>query len=317
MSDGFNSAYPVFSKSSAHPHSRSDYYPNLNPDVVGPGFSGRSHDDKIALFRQILASGIHGISFSPYLDGQSPGTEIPPQQIRQRMQIIQPHTRWIRTFSCTEGNQAAPGIAHELGLKTLVGVGIGKDPAANEEELRNGIELARSGQADILAIGNEVLLRGDIGEDDLIEFIKRAKREVPGIPVGYVDAYFLFEEHPRVTAACDLLLINCYPFWERCPAEYSLPYMKAMYRRAERVANGRKVIISETGWPNIGTPYGAAVPGPDQALSYFINTCLWAAEEGIEFFYFSSFDESWKTGDEGDVGAYWGLWDKDGNLKYV
>ena len=33
-------------------------------------------------------------------------------------------------------------------------------------------------------------------------------------------------------------------------------------------------------------------------------------------FYFSSFDESWKVGDEGDVGAYWGLWDEQGNLKY-
>jgi exo-beta-1,3-glucanase (GH17 family) len=32
--------------------------------------------------------------------------------------------------------------------------------------------------------------------------------------------------------------------------------------------------------------------------------------------YFSSFDESWKTGPEGDVGAYWGLWDKSGKLKY-
>ena len=42
-----------------------------------------------------------------------------------------------------------------------------------------------------------------------------------------------------------------------------------------------------------------------------------AEEEGIEIFYFSSFDETWKVDKEGDVGAYWGLWDKDGNLKYV
>ena len=93
--------------------------------------------------------------------------------------------------------------------------------------------------------------------------------------------------------------------------------MKEMYRRAQRVANGKKVIISETGWPTTGTPFGAAVPSWDNALEYFIKTYLWADEEGIEIFYFSSFDESWKVGDEGDVGAYWGLWDKDGNLKYT
>jgi exo-beta-1,3-glucanase (GH17 family) len=33
-------------------------------------------------------------------------------------------------------------------------------------------------------------------------------------------------------------------------------------------------------------------------------------------FYFSSFDESWKVGIEGDVGAFWGLWDKHEKLKF-
>jgi exo-beta-1,3-glucanase (GH17 family) len=90
-----------------------------------------------------------------------------------------------------------------------------------------------------------------------------------------------------------------------------------MYRRALKVANGKKVIISETGWPNIGTPYDNAVPSQDNALDHFINAYQWADEEDIDIFYFSSFDESWKVDDEGDVGASWGLWDKDGKLKYV
>jgi len=30
----------------------------------------------------------------------------------------------------------------------------------------------------------------------------------------------------------------------------------------------------------------------------------------------SSFDESWKVGGEGDVGAFWGIWDKNEKLKY-
>jgi len=52
------------------------------------------------------------------------------------------------------------------------------------------------------------------------------------------------------------------------------------------------------------------------AIRYFLNTYQWAQQEGIEIFYFSSFDENWKVADQGDVGAYWGLWDKDGTLKY-
>ena len=199
----------------------------------------------------------------------------------------------------------------------MIGVGIGEDAGINEQELANGIEIAQSGHADILAIGNEVLLRGDLTEDELLQYIETAKQAVPGVPVGYVDAYFLFENYPRVADACDVLLINCYPFWESCPAEYAPAYMKEMYRRAQAVAKGKKVVISETGWPNIGTPYGAAVPGHENAIDYFIGTYRWAEEEGIEIFYFSAFDESWKVGDEGDVGAYWGLWDQHGHLKYV
>ena len=45
--------------------------------------------------------------------------------------------------------------------------------------------------------------------------------------------------------------------------------------------------------------------------------CRWARQDGVEVFYFEAFDEAWKVGAEGDVGAYWGLWDKDGQPKYV
>jgi exo-beta-1,3-glucanase (GH17 family) len=93
--------------------------------------------------------------------------------------------------------------------------------------------------------------------------------------------------------------------------------MKEMYRIAVHAANGKKVIIAETGWPNVGTSEKGAVPSVDNAIKYFINTYQWAEEDGIEIFYFSSFDETWKVDAEGDVGAYWGLWDKDGKLKYV
>ena len=112
------------------------------------------------------------------------------------------------------------------------------------------------------------------------------------------------------------MLANCYPFWEGCAADYCLLYMKEMYRRAVAAAGGKKVIISETGWPDVGTAMGAAIPSRENAIRYFLNTCQWAEEEDIEIFYFSSFDEDWKTDDEGDVGAFWGLWNRDGELKY-
>ena len=294
----------------------SNYY-RKNLALSGMDFSGHSIDDLRALVRQILEGKIHGLSFSPYVEGQGPGTQLPEAQIRQRLDIIKPYVHWVRSFSCTDGNELIPRIAAENGLKSMVGVWLDDDKEHNEIEFANAIEVAKAGHADILAVGNEVLLRGDLSEDELIDYINRAKQAVPGVEVGYVDAYFEFAVHPRVTEACDVILANCYPFWEKCPAEHALLYMKEMYRLAVQAANGKKVIISETGWPNLGTPEGGAVPSVENAIKYFINTYQWAEEEGIEIIYFSSFDEAWKVDAEGDVGAYWGLWDKDGNPKYV
>ncbi|MDH3339210.1 MAG: glycosyl hydrolase family 17 protein [Gammaproteobacteria bacterium] len=286
-------------------------------NLAGINVAVLSEEELRRLVKEILDEKIHGISFSPYVEGQGPGTQIGEAQIRERLAFIQDNTHWIRTFSCSEGNELIPAIAKEAGLGTMVGVWLDGNREQNEIELANAIELANSGYVDILGVGNEVLLRGDLSEDELIDYVNRAKDAVSGVPVGYVDAYFEFAVHPRVTEACDVILANCYPFWEGCQADYALLYMKEMYRLAVNVANGKKVIVSETGWPNIGTAEGGAVPSFENAIKYFVDTHLWAEEDEVEVFWFSSFDETWKVDAEGDVGAYWGLWDKDGNPKYV
>jgi exo-beta-1,3-glucanase (GH17 family) len=284
--------------------------------LLGIDFGNLSEEELSALFSKYLEAGMHGLCFSSYVEGQGPGTVIEVEQIRQRMEIIKPFTRWVRTFSCTEGNELIPSVAREMGLKTLVGAWLSDDTELNEKEIEGVIEVAGRGEADLIAVGNEVLYRKELSEADLIAYIERVKAAAPGIPVGYVDAYYEFCDHPTLTAACDVVFANCYPFWEGCPFEYSLLYMKDMYRRAVKAAGGKRVIISETGWPNLGTAFQGSKPSTENAIKYFINAQKWSHEEGIEIFYFSSFDESWKIGAEGDVGAYWGIWDKDGKLKF-
>ena len=280
-------------------------------------YAGMSKKDLQKLAREILEEGMHGLCFSPYEEGQNPGDQITEAQIRRRMEIIAPYTQWIRSFSCTEGNEEIPRIAREYGIKTMVGAWLGDDPEINAQEIANLIEVTNQGYVDIAAVGNEVMLRGDLNEDELLEFIKQVKEGITvDVPVAYVDAYYEFAERPRIAEACDVILANCYPFWEGCDMDYSLLYIKDMYQRALRAGNGKKVIVSETGWPSQGSNLEGAYPSYENYLKYFMNMQKWAQEDDIEIFYFSSFDESWKVGAEGDVGAYWGLWDKDEKLKF-
>ena len=259
---------------------------------------------------------MHGICFSMYENDQKPGDIITAEQVNRRIQILKPYTKWIRSFSCIEGNEFIPIIAHKNRMQTLVGASLGDDLDKNEREIEALIQLAHQGCVDIAAVGNEVMYRGDLTEDQLIEYINRVKEALPNIPVGYVDAYYEFSHRPRITEVCDVILTNCYPYWEGCPIEYSIAHMQSMFGSASDAGKGKRVIITETGWPSEGGSLKGAFASNENAMKYFIETQLWSKQNDIEIFYFSSFDESWKVGSEGDVGAYWGLWDKDEQLKF-
>ncbi len=294
--------YLSFKKSDVIP--KLDYLEELSKDEL--------HD----LFLEVLYSGIHGFCFSLYEEGQKPGDSITLVQIEKRINILKKHSEWVRSFSCTEGNELIPEVAKKAGLKTLVGAWLGSDKEKNKKEIENLVELANKGLVDVAAVGNEVLYREDLSEAELLEYIEDVKRQLPDIPVGYVDAYYEFVQRPNITDACDIILCNCYPYWEGTDFKDSFQHMRQMYHQVEHAAKGKKVMISETGWPNKGEALGNAVPSRQNAMLYFINTYLWANDEDIDVFYFSSFDESWKISSEGEVGAYWGVWDKNGKLKY-
>jgi glucan 1,3-beta-glucosidase len=268
------------------------------------------------LAKELLNEGMHGICFSLFEEGQKPGDPITEKQIRRRLEILKPYTQWIRTFSCTEGNELIPPLAKEYGIKTLVGAWLSDDKETNAEEIEGLINLAKQGYVDIAAVGNEVLYRKELTEAELLDYINKVKQQIPGTPVGYVDAYYEFTDRPQITEACDVILANCYPYWEGCHIDYSFLYMKEMYQQAVKAGNGKKVIITETGWPTAGGAFEASEASMPNFLKYFANAQQWAQNEDVELFYFASFDESWKTGDEGDVGAYWGLWDKEEKLKF-
>jgi exo-beta-1,3-glucanase (GH17 family) len=283
---------------------------------AGVDFSKYSEEKLEQLWRDTLDNGMHGICFSMYEDGQEPGDVITEEQVERRIKILKPYTKWVRSFSCIEGNEHIPRIAHKHGIKTLVGAWLSDDLEVNETEIAALIQLAKEGCVDIAAVGNEVMYREELTEEQLLAYINRVKEALPGIPVGYVDAYYEFSHRPKITEACDVILSNCYPYWEGCDINHSLNHMQQMFGQAAAAGNGKKVIITETGWPSEGGSFEGAFSSKENAMKYFINAQLWSAKDHVDIFYFSSFDESWKVGDEGDVGAYWGLWDKDEKLKF-
>jgi GPH family glycoside/pentoside/hexuronide:cation symporter len=199
----------------------------------------------------------------------------------------------------------------------MVGAWISADRDRNEREIAGLLTLAQAGLVDIAVVGNEVLLRGDLPEAELLAYVRRVRAALPeDVPVGCVDAYFKFLELPALSAACDVLLANCYPFWEGAPIELAAQYVRRMHGLVKAAGGDKPVIVTETGWPGKGQAVAAAVPSAENAMRFFVDIQQWGRTEGAKLFYFSSFDEPWKLQQEGEVGTQWGLWDKDERPKY-
>ncbi len=289
---------------------------NLNK-IIGTDYSKKTETEIEILFSEQFNTGLSGLCFSAYVEGQKIGDILSAEQIRRRIDIIAPHTKWIRTFSATEGNELIPEIAHTKGIKSIVGAWISNDKERNEKEINALIKLANAGLVNIAAVGNEVLHRGEISETELIDYINRVKKAIPShIEVGYVDAYYQFIERPKLVEVCDLILCNFYPFWEGAAIDYSVSYLTNMLEVTKAISNGKRIIVTETGWPSLGETFESAIPSRINAMKYFLISQQWANNNNLELFHFSSFDESWKVVQEGNLGTSWGLWDKNEKFKY-
>jgi exo-beta-1,3-glucanase (GH17 family) len=268
---------------------------------------------------------LDGLNFSPYKDGQNPELEccrqISENQLRERMAIVSPHTKWIRTFSCRFGLEKAGRSAHEMGHQAAIGAWLGPETTAvgqlaNQSEIDSLIKRANAGEVDLAIVGSEVLLRGDLSEARLLEYINQVRQAIPAnIPVTTADVYGFLLSHPAIIDAIDVVFVNYYPYWEGVDVNKAIARLNCWHQRMLVAAKGKQVIVSETGWPSCGDTLGCAVPSPENASFYFLNFISWARANQVSYFYFSAFDESWKAINEGPQGACWGIWDKDGNLK--
>ncbi|MBN1567179.1 MAG: hypothetical protein JXA73_05005 [Acidobacteria bacterium] len=274
----------------------------------------------IAVIPQIVGDMVyklHGINFSPYTDGQDPNrrSSISPGQLRERMSVVAPYTSWIRTFGSSDGLEDAGPAARQLGLKIAAGAWLSRDRKANQREIANLIGSMKAGFVDVAVVGSEVLLRNDLSESELIQYIQQLKREAPGIPVTTADVYSRLAVHPALVAACDQLFVNYYPYWEGIRIDNAVTSIHRWQQQVEAVAQGKPVIVSETGWPSCGNQIGDAVASPENAAFFFLNFVSWARGNKVPFFYFEAFDEDWKKAYEGPQGECWGVWNRFGKLK--
>ena len=263
---------------------------------------------------------VYGLNFSPYVgSGQDPntGSSVSSTQITSLLTSLRGYTQWIRTFGTQNGLENVPAIARQMGFKTAIGAYIGSDVNVNNSQIANLVAAAKMGNVDVAIVGNEVLLNNLLSEGQVIAYIQAVKSQVPAsVQVTYADTWNTIVAHPKVIAAVDVVAVNIYPFYENIPIAQALSALQADYAKSVQAANGKPVIITETGWPSSGSPPSfspAAVPSSANAVAYFSAAETWARSLNLPLFYFEAYDEPWKA-KYGDYPS-WGIWDTNGNLK--
>ena len=216
----------------------------MMPGVEISPLAGKTTDEIRVLYARQFQNGMYGLCFSAYAEEQRASDPLLASNVGRRIDLIAPHTRWVRSFACTEGHEAIPRLAKTKGLKTMVGAWISQDRERNEREIEALTTLAKEGMVDVAVVGNEVLLREELPEPELLACIARVKAAVPeGVPVGCVDAYYQFLERPSLTATCDVLLPNCYPFWEGADIDLAAQYLRRMHGLVKAAGGGDKPVV--------------------------------------------------------------------------
>ena len=150
--------------------------------LLGTNIDKLSDEELKKLCKKILKSKIHGICFSLYEGDQQPGDIVSDDQIIRRLKILKPYTSSIRTFSSLGEHSRIVEIAKDMGFKTLVGAWLSDDFESNDKEIEGLIQLANKGLVDVAAVGNEVIYRKELSEEQLISYINDVKENIKNIP---------------------------------------------------------------------------------------------------------------------------------------
>ena len=113
------------------------------------------------------------------------------------MQKLAEVTSCIRTYSAARAQGKITRIAGKHGLKVLQGIWIGRNLADNRRELEGALRLARRhpGVIEAFIVGNETLLRGELGAARIKTYLEEVKRR-SGLPVTYADVWEFWLKAP-------------------------------------------------------------------------------------------------------------------------
>ncbi|KAF9185943.1 hypothetical protein BGZ50_002788 [Haplosporangium sp. Z 11] len=278
-----------------------------------------------------LRKAFYGLDYNP-AKSLMPWCGVTLQNVVDDVILISQLTNRIRLYGmdCEQADltlQAINALNLNNTMKVVLTVWIDKDPATNQRQYETLFKVLDTYGTDMvqgISVGNEVLFRGDMVLTDLSEIMKNVRATLKNrynkvIPVFTSDIGNKLDA--SVAAVSDELFGNLHPYFSGTAVSEAANWTISQYNDiilGNPTNTGLKGAISEVGWPS--APASAvyqtyAVPGLAN-LQTMIDTFICQANAaGIPYYWFEFKDEPWKNDPSVPVEPYWGIFDKDGNLK--
>lgn len=251
--------------------------------------------------------------------------------IDQELAKLKTITDTIRLYSLSDCDQAVKVIpaANKAGLKVTLGLWVGPDPATfaaeklKLEELLSQDGLVTATNTPAIYVGSEAILRKEVNATTAIANIKEVRAlcaaKQLSVPITLADTADVILKNPKLIDAVDFVSPNIFPFWTKVAASKGPAQLYGKIEQLVKIAKGKDIVISETGYPSDGTVekgYPSATMA--NAATYFQGFYDLAQKHSLKYYYFAGFDEAWKLSSasaNSSIEAYFGIFDKDGKVK--
>ncbi len=263
-------------------------------------------------------SRIQGFSFSPLRADQDPLTGVYPSaaEIDADLGLLAGKTYAVRTYTVEDVMAQVPELAAAHGINVALGAWIDKNLERNATEVQSLLSIARDKHNVVrIIVGNEVVLRGDIPNEQLFQYLDMVRRTVE-IPVSTAEPWHVWLKYPELAEHVDYLAVHMLPYWEGVNVDTAVEYVVAQYNKLKAAFPGKPIVIAEVGWPSNGRTRLSAMASESNEAKFLRRFLVRAEREKYTYYLMEAFDQPWKQQTEGAVGAYWGVYDVERNPKF-
>ncbi len=282
----------------------------------------------------------NGISYGAYRDGEGPDQGLSSKaNILEDLQIIAKHWNLIRLYGSDLQSKKILEVIEDnnLPIRVMLGAWLDghKTEHENDEQIRLAIKFANRFEKIVVAVnvGNEIFVDWSWHRIDNVDKVIgqiRAVRAAIKQPVTVSDDYnFWNKQHAKKVAdELDFICIHGYALWNSQQLEQGLKWAETTYEDIQSRYPDQNIAFCETGWATSKVRAGDSDEaklmigkvGEDEQKVFFDQYNNWVNQNQLISFYFSSFDENWKGGFDGEdpmskAEKHWGLYKSDRSPK--